>query len=106
MLDLTYLRENIQTARERLGHRGFSLDVETFQRLDSERKSLIQEVERLRQTRNTTSEEIGRLAREKVDVTQERNEMKAVSQKIKELQESLPTAEEQLYHFASTHPHL
>src|SRR6267142_1118679 len=99
MLDLTYLRENIQTARERLGHRGFSLDVETFQRLDSERKSLIQEVERLRQTRNTTSEEIGRLAREKVDVTEKRNEMKVVSQRIKEL-------EEPFYHFAAIIPNL
>ncbi len=106
MLDLTYLRENIQTARERLGHRGFSLDVETFQRLDSERKSLIQEVERLRQTRNTTSEEIGRLAREKVDVTEKRNEMKVVSQKIKELEESLQRVEEQLYHFAAIIPNL
>src|SRR6266478_5623401 len=106
MLDLTYLRENIQTARERLGHRGFSLDVETFQRLDSERKSLIQEVERLRQTRNTTSEEIGRLAREKVDVTEKRNEMKVVSQRIKELEESLQRVEEQLYHFAAIIPNL
>ena len=106
MLDLTYLRENIQTARERLGHRGFSLDVETFQRLDSERKSLIQEVERLRQTRNTTSEEIGRLAREKVDVTEKRNEMKVVSQRIKELEESLQRVEEELYHFAAIIPNL
>src|SRR5437867_8859050 len=28
MLDLTYLRENVETARERLAHRGFSLDVD------------------------------------------------------------------------------
>ena len=49
MLDLAYLRENIETARERLAHRGFSLDVETFLHLDGERKRLIQDVERLRQ---------------------------------------------------------
>src|SRR2546430_15737730 len=104
MLDLTYLRENIQTARERLGHRGFSLDVETFQRLDSERKSLIQDVERLRQLRNTTSEEIGKLAREKVDVTEKKNEMKAVSQKIKDMEESLRAFEENLFHCAATIP--
>jgi seryl-tRNA synthetase len=67
---------------------------------------LIQEVERLRQTRNTTSEEIGRLAREKVDVTEKRNEMKVVSQKIKELEESLQRVEEQLYHFAAIIPNL
>jgi seryl-tRNA synthetase len=106
MLDLAYLRDNIETARERLAHRGFSLDVETFQRLDSERKSLIGDVERLRQLRNTTSEEIGRLAREKVDVTEKKNEMKAVSQKIKDMEESLRTIEDKLFQFAATIPNL
>jgi seryl-tRNA synthetase len=106
MLDLAYLRDNIETARERLAHRGFSLDVETFQRLDSERKSLIGDVERLRQLRNTTSEEIGRLAREKVDVTEKKNEMKAVSQKIKDMEESLRTVEDKLFQFAATIPNL
>ena len=51
MLDLAYLRENIETARQRLAHRGFSLDVETFQRLDGERKKIIQDVERMLRTR-------------------------------------------------------
>ena len=48
MLDLNYLRENLDTARKRLADKGFSLDLEVFQRLDSERKSVIHEVEALR----------------------------------------------------------
>jgi seryl-tRNA synthetase len=106
MIDLAYVRDNLQTARERLAHRGFSLDVETFQKLDGERKQLILEVERLRQLRNTASEDIARLIREKVDVTEKRNEMKAVSQRIKEIEESLKTVEDQLFQFASTIPNL
>lgn len=106
MLDLTYLRDNIQTARERLGHRGFSLDVETFQRLDGERKTLIQDVESLRQRRNTASEDIGRMVREKLDVSEKRNEMKVVSQRIKDIEEALQTVEEKLFQFASTIPNL
>src|SRR6266850_7614800 len=106
MLDLTYLRENIETGRQRLAHRGFALDVETFQRLDGERKSLIQDVERLRQLRNTTSEDIGRLVRQKVDVTEKRNEMKAVSDQIKALEESLRAIEDKLFQFAATIPNL
>ena len=106
MLDLAYLRENIEAARERLAHRGFSLDVETFQRLDGERKGLIQEVERLRRLRNTASDEIARLVREKVDVSEKRNEMKLVSQQIKDIDESLRTIEERLFEFASTIPNL
>ena len=100
MIDLAYVRDNLETARERLAHRGFSLDVETFQRLDGERKQLILEVERLRQLRNTASEDISKLVKEKVDVTEKRNEMKAVSQKIKDMEESLRSVEEQLFQFA------
>ncbi|MBI2149216.1 MAG: serine--tRNA ligase [Acidobacteria bacterium] len=106
MLDLTYLRDNIEAARSRLAHRGFSLDVETFQRLDGERKNLIQEVEQLRQRRNTASEDIGRLVREKVDVTEKRNEMKIVSQRVKEIEESLQAVEDKLFQFGSTIPNL
>src|SRR5437867_9057849 len=106
MLDINYLRENLETARERLAHRGFTLDVETFQRLDGERKHFIREAERLRQTRNTTSEEIAKLLKDKVDVTVKRNEMKAVSQQIKEIEESLKTIEDQLFQFAAVIPNL
>jgi seryl-tRNA synthetase len=106
MIDLAYVRDNLQTARKRLADRGFSLDVETFQRLDGERKQLILEVERLRQLRNTASEDIAKLVKEKVDVTEKRNEMKAVSQKIKDIEESLRTVEDQLFQFASAIPNL
>ena len=106
MLDLNYLRENIETARQRLAGRGFFLDVETFQQLDGERKSIIHDVERLRQLRNSESEEIAKLLREKVDVTAKRNEMKLVSQQIKDKEEALRIVEEKLFQFASTIPNL
>ena len=106
MLDLNYLRENIETARQRLAGRGFLLDVETFQRLDGERKSIIYEVERLRQRRNSASEDIAKLLREKVDVTDKRNEMKLVSQQIKDKEDALRTVEGNLFQFAATIPNL
>jgi seryl-tRNA synthetase len=106
MLDIGYLRENIETAKERLATRGFTLDVETFRRLDGERRQVIQELERLRQMRNTASEEIGKLVRQKVDVTAKRNEMKAVSDQIKTLEDSLRGIEENVFQFASTIPNL
>ena len=106
MLDLVYLRENLESARQRLAQRGFALDVETFQRLDSERKHFILETERLRQFRNTTSDEIAKLVKEKVDVTAKRNEMKAVSQQIKDFEESLKGVEDKLYEFAAVIPNL
>src|SRR5262249_12149529 len=106
MLDLAYLRENLEVARDRLAHRGFSFDVETFQRLDGERKKIILEVEQLRQRSKKGSEEVGRLAREKVDVTEKRNEMKALSQLIKDKEDTLRSVEDQLYQFVSIIPNL
>jgi seryl-tRNA synthetase len=106
MLDLAYLRENLEDARSRLSQRGFSLDVQTFQRLDGERKKLIQEAEGLRQGRNRTSEEIADLVRNKVDVTAKRNEMKGVSQRIKELEEALQKVDDELQRFLTFIPNL
>src|SRR5689334_22209527 len=106
MLDLAYLRENLEEARHRLSHRGFVLDVQTFERLDSERKSLILQADQLRALRNSASEDIARLMKAKVDVTEKRNEMKAVSQKIGDLEKSLGPAEEALFNFAANIPNL
>ncbi len=106
MLDLAYLRENTETARKRLANRGYTFDVETFQKLDSDRKRLIQEVEQLRQMRNTASEDIAKLIKEKVDVSAKRNEMKEISQRIKEIEEALRMAEERLFEFAAVIPNL
>src|SRR5438093_3438660 len=106
MLDLNYLRDHIETARQRLAGRGFFLDVETFQQLDGERKSIIHDVERLRQLRNSESEEIAKLLREKVDVTAKRNEMKLVSQQIKDKEEAPRIVEEKLFQFSSIIPNL
>jgi seryl-tRNA synthetase len=106
MLDLAYLRDNLETARERLAHRGFSLDVETFQRLDSKRKQFILEVERLRQSQNTASEDIARRKKAKEDASAQLNEMKAVSQRVKEIEVSLRAAEDALFQFATVIPNL
>jgi len=106
MLDPAYLRENIEAARDRLAQRGFSLDVETFQRLDGERKKIILEVERLRQLSKKGSEEVAKLAREKADVTEKRNEMKALSQQIKDKEEALRATEDRVFQFVSTIPNL
>jgi seryl-tRNA synthetase len=106
MLDINYLRDNVETARDRLSQRGFSFDVETFQRLDGERKTIIHDVERLRQLRNAASDEIARQLKEKADVSAKRNEMKAVSQEIKDKEEALRGAEERLFNFAATIPNL
>lgn len=106
MLDIAYLRENLETARARLAHRGYVLDVETFQRLDSERKQFIQEVELLRQKLKAGSDEIGKLKRDKIDTTEKQTEMAALRLQITELDLRLKTADDKLSEMAAYMPNL
>lgn len=91
MLDLKILRERKDWVIERLRTRGGDYPVEEVLTLDEKRRSLLQEVERLRHERRVKSEEIGRLKREG------KNEMaKALAEEVKLLGEDLKNLEENL----------
>jgi len=106
MLDLAYIRENLELARTRLAHRGYTLDVETFKRLDGERKSLIQELESRQQKLKAGSAEIGKLRRDKGDFKALQDQMTAISESIKEIEQPLKTVKEKLLEMASMMPNL
>ncbi len=64
MLDIRYLRENLEEAEKRLKTRDEGIDLSPFRELDERRRALLKEVEGLKERRNRTSEEIGRLKKE------------------------------------------
>ncbi len=59
MLDPKRLRANPQEVADQLARRGYALDVATFEKLESQRKSLQSETEALQAQRNKASKEIG-----------------------------------------------
>jgi seryl-tRNA synthetase len=59
------LRQDLGSAAERLAARGFALDIGEFERLDGERRKLIQEADAAKAERNRASEEVARLKRAK-----------------------------------------
>jgi len=59
MLDPKRLRANPQEVADQLARRGYVLDVATFEKLESQRKSLQSETEALQAQRNKASKEIG-----------------------------------------------
>ncbi|WP_300339685.1 serine--tRNA ligase [Accumulibacter sp.] len=61
MLDIQLLRTNIDALAERLATRGFTLDKTTFQRLESERKTLQTRTQDLQASRNSLSKQVGML---------------------------------------------
>jgi seryl-tRNA synthetase len=62
MLDLNFVRENLETVRKALKDRNFPDDtLATFQELDAERRRVIGEADQINQQRNAASKEIGAL---------------------------------------------
>jgi len=62
MLDLNFVRENLDTVRKALSDRNFPVDaLDTFVELDAVRRRVIGEADNINQARNAVSREIGAL---------------------------------------------
>lgn len=96
MLDIKYLRENLEEAEERLKTRGGSVDLSGFRALDDKRRRLLGEAETLKARRNAVSEEIGRLKRDKKDAALLMAEMQDESARIKSLDGEAAACEAEL----------
>ena len=96
MLDIKYVRENLDFVSKKLGERGTDFDLDGFSRYDQKRRDVLQEVEGLRSERNSVSKEIGRRKKEKENAGELIEQMGSVSARIKELEEELKGIEGQL----------
>jgi seryl-tRNA synthetase len=105
MLELKFLRDNLAEVGLRLASRGGTVDLGTFRELDGKRRELLSEAETLKAERNQVSALIGR-TRDKSQVQGEIIRMKEVSARIKELDETLRQAEEQLQDLLLNLPNL
>jgi seryl-tRNA synthetase len=95
MLDLKFLRENLDEVERRLNTRGGTVDLSDFRTLDEKRRALLSEAETLKAERNQVSALIGK-TKDKSQVQGEITRMKDVSARIKELDEELRQVEESL----------
>ena len=96
MLDIKFLRQNIDLVRKKMVERGQDVNLNAFSALDEKRRSVLQEVETLRNERNTASREIGEKKKKKEDASGLIARMSEVSDRIKELDESLKQIEDDL----------
>jgi seryl-tRNA synthetase len=106
MLDLSFMRDNLQLVRQKMQQRGASVPLDEFERLDIERRHLIMESESLRHLRNVTNDEITALKKQKQDAGPKIAEMKEVSARIKMLDEQLSVCDEKLRSIQLTIPNL
>ena len=106
MLDLKLIRERLAWVQDRLSLRGQDLPWETFESLDKDRREILQEAEALKHRRNTVSDRIGRLKKENQEDPEAIEEMRQVSKRIKELDDSLAGIEEKFSAILLTLPNI
>jgi len=106
MLDIKFLRQNLDQVRRKLAERGQTIDLEQFSALDARRRNLLQEVETLRNERNTVSKEIGDRKKRKADAADLIARMGEVSARIKDLDATLEETESALEAIVMTIPNV
>jgi len=106
MLDLTFIRQNLDLVRQKMQERGAAVALGEFEQLDTERRKLIVETENLKHLRNKTNDEITALKKKKEDASARIAEMKEVSARIKSLDEQLKDCDEKLRNFQLTIPNI
>lgn len=95
MLDMRFIRENLDEAERRLRTRGGDSYLDGFRELDERRRALLRESESLKALRNAVSEEIARI-KDKSQAQGKILEMREVSQRIKAMDEDLTQVDEEL----------
>lgn len=96
VLEIKFIRNNLELVQESLRKRGEEHDLHLFLECDSRRRAILLEVEELKHSRNTVSGRIAQINKEGKDASKLIAEMRAVSQKIKALDEDLSKHEEAL----------
>jgi len=93
MLDLKFLRQDVNGVASNLARRGFVFDGDAFAALDAERKSLQVEVETKRRSRNEGSKAIGKAKAAGEDI-------EPLKREVGELGKALDAAEQRLEEIA------
>ena len=106
MLDLKFIRSNLDKVKEMLKNRGYDLDVSVFDSVDRERREKLATLESLRHQRNRVSEQIATMKKKREDASQMIGEMKKVSAEIKERETELSQVEDQLNPFLMIVPNM
>jgi len=96
MLDLKFVRSNLDLITDMLKNRGYDLDLSRFQHLDKKRRSILVRLEDLRYQRNKVSDQIAAMKKDKEDVSSLISEMKTVSKEIKGMEVDLPEIADEL----------
>ena len=106
MLDLKFIRENLETVKKALAERNLTLDLSVLSKLDEARRKYLTELESLRAQRNKANNEISLLLKEKKDAKGKISAMKEISGRIDELEGMIRQADKDINAVVMTIPNI
>ncbi len=106
MLDLKFIRENVELVRNGAEAKGITVDLDELISLDEQRRKLIQEGESLKAKRNEASAQIGKLKKDGGDASRAIAEMEAVKERIQAIDQGLREVEKRVNELLLTIPNI
>ncbi len=89
MLDIKFIRENLDAVKKSIEDRGLKLDLKGLVNLDNSRRKALSELEDLRAQKNKANDEISTLLKAKNDTKLKIASMKKTAEKIDQLEDRL-----------------
>ncbi len=99
MIDINLLRNDIESLKKILKHRGFDLDVNFFNSLEEERKYIQIKTQELQQERNELSKQVGILKSQGKDASAVLEKVANISAQSKEFESQLILIQEKINNF-------
>jgi len=96
MLDIKFIRENLELVKESIKKRNLKLDLGSLVELDNSRRQTLGELEELRAKKNKANEEISALLKAKKDAKVKIASMKTIANKIDKLEDKLKEVNSEL----------
>jgi seryl-tRNA synthetase len=94
MLDINFIRDNIEIVKKGIKDKGYSVDVDKLLDIDEKRRELLSDVENLRAQKNQAADK------------RDNEEGKRIKQQLQDLEPQLTKKEEELKHYLSQIPNL
>lgn len=106
MLDVKFVRENLDAVQKMLDNRHNSLSLAGFTDIEKQRREILAEVEVLKSKRNTVSKQIGAMKKKGENADEIMAEMRQVGEDIAKLDAKLKDVETELRNFMLSIPNM
>ncbi len=106
MLDINFVRNNIELVKTKSEAKGVPFDENLFNQIDAKRRQLITQTEQIKSQKKKLAKEVGQLKRQKADTTELEEKSKALSAELSAIEAEQKGSERQFQDFMLNVPNL